>query len=493
MNNTDKKAEKYAKKSGAEFILAARKSDEQNSKLPEELKAINRLAAILGVWGKESWTGEANVFYEQYDSPCTNRTVICNSDIQKTCDKLSYAGKGDFAHEIKEHWQRVVDYANTADDNISVLRLQYQRGDIDKKVFAKKVELEANQPRNVAVNLRGRLELIARTYSGKPATEKSAETKAKKDTTGIGRIIDLVKRIADDLTKSDFLTPQEQQKLDQYKKYEDYSREIENTEKLRFMDKSGRAAKMAQLYRDKRNRLKVEYDKSESMALKSKLSKAKREHIKSEVPTLQKELDLLLSPRWGELLALSNYGYKFKTEIEYYFVKQPSVLVSDEILASQAKKVVRELERIKAKLEYAQTQTQETPPRDEKPVGEERKIESQEKDGQSKTDITDYKALNLANRTILFGTEIYNITSEKVWDFLKDLYSALRDDRLVPMLEGATNNKNSVDQLRKQISNVNLHKLIIFVNGGYKLNTEVKILGGGQIGIRKTHLSRKQK
>ena len=91
----------------------------------------------------------------------------------------------------------------------------------------------------------------------------------------------------------------------------------------------------------------------------------------------------------------------------------------------------------------------------------------------------------------MIGTETYHITSEKVWDFLKDLCSAHRDDRLVPMLEGATNNKNNVDRLRKKIGNENLHKLIIFVNGGYKLNPEVKILDGGQIGIRGTHLSRK--
>ena len=119
------------------------------------------------------------------------------------------------------------------------------------------------------------------------------------------------------------------------------------------------------------------------------------------------------------------------------------------------------------------------------------KIELLEKGGQGKTNIPDYKALNLSNRTIMIGTETYHITSEKVWDFIKDLHSAFRDDRLVPMFDGATNNKHNVDRLRKLLSNENLHKLIIFVNGGYKLNPEVKILESGQIGIRKTHLSRK--
>ena len=53
-------------------------------------------------------------------------------------------------------------------------------------------------------------------------------------------IIKLIKKITDALTKSDFLIPEKRQKLEQYKDYEKYSREIENAEKLRM-------TKMAQI------------------------------------------------------------------------------------------------------------------------------------------------------------------------------------------------------------------------------------------------------
>jgi hypothetical protein len=120
---------------------------------------------------------------------------------------------------------------------------------------------------------------------------------------------------------------------------------------------------------------------------------------------------------------------------------------------------------------------------------------AEEKDRRDKTDIPVYRALDLAKRTVTIGVKTHVITSKNIWDFLKDLCSAFRDDRLVPRLEGAPDNKNNVDQLRKQVGGKdNLHKLILFVRGGgYKLNPDVRILGGGQIGIRKTHLSRKQK
>ena len=121
------------------------------------------------------------------------------------------------------------------------------------------------------------------------------------------------------------------------------------------------------------------------------------------------------------------------------------------------------------------------------------KSQPPEKAGQGETDIPDYRVLDLAKRTVAIGTTTYPITREKDWDFLKDLCTAFRDDRIVPMLEGATNNKNAVDHLRRLIGNGNLHKLIIFVKGGYKLNPEIKILNRGQIGIRKTRLSRNQK
>jgi hypothetical protein len=106
------------------------------------------------------------------------------------------------------------------------------------------------------------------------------------------------------------------------------------------------------------------------------------------------------------------------------------------------------------------------------------------------TNLPDYRALNLAKRTLTIGGRTYPITSEKVWDFIKDLCSLLKSDRIVAYMEGAVNNKNAVDQLRKLIGKENLHNFLVFVSGGYKLNPEVKILDSGQIGIRKTRLKR---
>lgn len=97
-----------------------------------------------------------------------------------------------------------------------------------------------------------------------------------------------------------------------------------------------------------------------------------------------------------------------------------------------------------------------------------------------------YRAVNLAKRTITIGENTHSITSEKVWDFIKDLWSASKIDRVVPSLEGVANNKNAYDSLRRSIGKENLHKFVISVSGGYKLHHEVKILLGGQMGIRKT-------
>ena len=127
------------------------------------------------------------------------------------------------------------------------------------------------------------------------------------------------------------------------------------------------------------------------------------------------------------------------------------------------------------------------------PAEKQNSVKPQEEGGRGGTDIPEYRAIDLAKRTLTIGTKTWTITSEKVWDFLKDLCSALRDDRLVSRYEGANDNKNNVDQLRRQIDKDNIHKLIILGNRFYKLNSEVKILNSGQIGIRKTHLSRNRK
>ncbi len=160
MKSAEKKARDYAEQSGAEFISAAQKSDRENVGCSPELRAIKRLAAILGAWVNEPRTDEAWRFYQVYDSPCTNRRLHCSSDIQKTCIKLVYAGKGDFADEIKDDWQRIKEYTYTADDNISILRQQYRQGGISKKVFAERVKSAADRPRGLVACLQGKLEQI---------------------------------------------------------------------------------------------------------------------------------------------------------------------------------------------------------------------------------------------------------------------------------------------------------------------------------------------
>ena len=43
-----------------------------------------------------------------------------------------------------------------------------------------------------------------------------------------------------------------------------------------------------------------------------------------------------------------------------------------------------------------------------------------------------------------------------------------------------------VDMLRKKIGSENLRFMVEFTKGGYKLAANVKLKGGGQIGIRRT-------
>jgi hypothetical protein len=105
----------------------------------------------------------------------------------------------------------------------------------------------------------------------------------------------------------------------------------------------------------------------------------------------------------------------------------------------------------------------------------------------------DYITLNVTNRTITIGTQPITITSERVWDFIKDLVSAAKSDRLVPVLDGAQNNKNNFDQLRRKVGGTdNLKKLVISTRDGYKLSPAVKVLNSGQVSIRKTYQKRQR-
>jgi hypothetical protein len=122
----------------------------------------------------------------------------------------------------------------------------------------------------------------------------------------VDHIIALIEQITNALIRSDFLTLQERQQLKQYQEYEQFTYEIEQTKKLAMMPevRKGRYSKEIKLYERKRSRVGIEYDPNIARALRFKLSEAKGKYVQSEVPPLQKELDLYLAPRWPEILAL---------------------------------------------------------------------------------------------------------------------------------------------------------------------------------------------
>jgi len=93
-----------------------------------------------------------------------------------------------------------------------------------------------------------------------------------------------------------------------------------------------------------------------------------------------------------------------------------------------------------------------------------------------------YIELDLAERKLIIGADQYMISSEKVWDFLKELATKKKSGRLTSRLEW----KNQVDMLRRQIKKDNLRKVIKFTNGGYLLQPYVEVKYGSQIGIRRT-------
>jgi len=102
-----------------------------------------------------------------------------------------------------------------------------------------------------------------------------------------------------------------------------------------------------------------------------------------------------------------------------------------------------------------------------------------------------YVELNLAERILTIGTDLYRITSENEWDLLKTLASNSKIDRITPRMDGRRNRKNAVDTLRRRIGSENLHRLISFSSDGYFLGSSVKLSGGSQMGIRLTRPAQK--
>ncbi len=95
-----------------------------------------------------------------------------------------------------------------------------------------------------------------------------------------------------------------------------------------------------------------------------------------------------------------------------------------------------------------------------------------------------YAALDLSHRTLTVGNETFPL-SEKVWEFLKELYWRKGKGEITP----THGYKSAVDTLRRKVGGKDaLRRVIQFQpGGGYKLYPEVQVKGTGQVGLKKSH------
>ncbi|MHC4462172.1 MAG: hypothetical protein ACYS6W_11390 [Planctomycetota bacterium] len=176
----------------------------------------------------------------------------------------------------------------------------------------------------------------------------------------IDHIIKLIEKIMETLTKSDFLTPQEQQLLEQYREYEECTRKIQSMERLLIAPPRGgeqKCIKLIKHYENKRDSIKIPYDQRKSSILQHKLSKAKTDYIQSTLPPLQKKLALYLTPRWPQIRPLITKKLNLEKIIEQDFIES-TYRVENNILIAKKTEAINELERIKATLEYNQAKTE---------------------------------------------------------------------------------------------------------------------------------------
>jgi hypothetical protein len=97
------------------------------------------------------------------------------------------------------------------------------------------------------------------------------------------------------------------------------------------------------------------------------LSMKKQKYVNSTIKPLQKKLNLYLTPRWPEILRLSDQR-QFRQDIEVFLnikdideIRRSRVdYLDDSILKNKKGKVVDELQCIKAKLEYQNEKPAET-------------------------------------------------------------------------------------------------------------------------------------
>lgn len=111
-----------------------------------------------------------------------------------------------------------------------------------------------------------------------------------------------------------------------------------------------------------------------------------------------------------------------------------------------------------------------------------------------------YLGLNLAERTVIVGEKTYNIRSEKVWAFFKELAHDRKQRQVTKRMDGPNDWKNARDMFRRQLQKdfgkeggtIILRRMIPSSKGCYTLDNYVEVKGGGQVGIRRTK-SKQQK
>ena len=150
----------------------------------------------------------------------------------------------------------------------------------------------------------------------------------------IDNIIQLLTQITEALSKTDFLSPEEQEQLNKYNQYELWRKiELQNSRLgVRPFDEK----------EDEQRRKKVSYDKDVLAALKNKLWKAKQEYIESTIKPLQKDLDLFLTPRWSEILQLRTQK-QFSRELVESFINT-NIGTSASSLNTQKEIIVNEFD-----------------------------------------------------------------------------------------------------------------------------------------------------
>lgn len=119
-----------------------------------------------------------------------------------------------------------------------------------------------------------------------------------------------------------------------------------------------------------------------------------------------------------------------------------------------------------------------------KKIREDKRLTSVETDGSDagagKTPA--YVEIDLAARALTIGETTVR-PSDKVWAFLRELADAKRYG-LPDLKPGEW--KNAYDMLRRKVGKENLQLVVESTAQGYKLAENVKVKGGGQVGIRRT-------